>query len=162
MIGFFNTVQSLSIRIVHTRPSIFSERRIVNESTKAVVSGDDADDAKLMSKSKKSNKRDKYIKKSPGVLVTNQQQQIADAAPSKKAGKKFFTSKQRKHEQPADKSVVGSIGSNQGHSYEDRENVPRVPPLKLRLKAALSIGSFSNLDGKDGDNKATGNDSLKI
>ena len=37
---------------------------------------------------------------------------------------------------------------------EDRENVPRVPPLKLRIKAAnaaaLSIGSLTNSEENHG------------
>ena len=117
-----------------------------------------------MSKSKKSHNRAKYGKESPGVLITNQLQQLADDVPSKKA--RFFTSKQRKQEQqPSEKSLLSLIGSDQNDAYEDRENVPRVPPLKLRLKAAnaaaLSIGSFSNKDDNESDNTTISNGKVK-
>ena len=98
----------------------------------------------------KPHKRSKYSKEPSAVSVTNQQQQIAEGVPPKKTNKKFFTSKQRKQEGNAELSCLTSTEDLQIDAGEDRENVPRVPPLKLRLKAAnaaaLSIGSFTNQD----------------
>ena len=86
-------------------------------------------------------------------MVTNQLQQTADEIPIKKTNKKFFTSKQRKQEQNTDLSHLRPTENMQIDASEDRENVPRVPPLKLRLKAAnaaaLSIDSFTNQDDTD-------------
>ena len=101
----------------------------------------------------KPHKRSKYGKEPSTLLVTNQLQEIAEGVPNKKTNKKFFTSKQRKQEENADLSRLTSSENSQMDMGEDRENVPRVPPLKLRLKAAnaaaLSIGSFTNQDDTD-------------
>ena len=65
----------------------------------------------------------------------------------KKSNKKFFTSKQRKQERNTEKCNITPTDNMQPDIVEDRENLPRVPPLKLRLKAAnaaaLSIESFT-------------------
>merc|ERR1719367_1356934 len=93
----------------------------------------------------KSNKRNKITKEPLPALVTNQLQE--EETLPKKSNKKFFTSKQRKQERNTEKCNITPTDNMQSDIVEDRENLPRVPPLKLRLKAAnaaaLSIESFT-------------------
>ena len=97
----------------------------------------------------KSNKRNRTTKETSTVLVTNQLQQVEDTLP-KRSNKKFFTSKQRKQERTPEKCGDSPTDNIQPDMVEDRENMPRVPPLKLRIKAAnaaaLSIDSFTKPD----------------
>ena len=98
-----------------------------------------------------SNKRNKHAKELSPVLASNQLQQLEDPH-TKKSSKKFFTSKQRKQENNLDNCNANLVDNIQPDIVEDRENMPRVPPLKLRLKAAhaaLSMDSFTNSGGSN-------------
>ena len=106
-----------------------------------------ADDVSSTQNGKNSLKRHKYAEE-------DQLQQVAEEVPAKKASKRFFTSKQRKQEQQTGESQALNTNSTmESDGFEDRENLPRVPPLKLRLKAAnaaaQSTSSFSDHDCSD-------------
>ena len=112
-----------------------------NETQKAV------DDVSSSQNCKNSLKRHKYAEE-------DQLQQVAEEVPAKKASKRFFTSKQRKQEQQTCEShPLNTNSALESDGFEDRENLPRVPPLKLRLKAAnaaaQSTSSFSDHDCSD-------------
>ena len=112
---------------------------------------EDAEDEGLLSSPKnKSHKRNKCSKEPSGSSVTNQEHQIDVEITHKKTNKKFFTSKQRKQAPTAEISRIALTDKVELDEVEDRENVPRVPPLKLRFKAAnaaaLSMESFTNQD----------------
>lgn len=132
---------------------LFIDMKLTKKLEKGKVVEDRGTDTVVSTSRNKPHKRSKYSKEPSTILMTNQLQQIADGVPPKKTNKKFFTSKQRKQEENADLSRLTSAENLQIDAGEDRENVPRVPPLKLRLKAAnaaaLSIGSLTNQDDTD-------------
>ena len=134
-------------------PIFFVDMKLIKKLEKGDGPEDGCTETVVSTSRNKTHKRSKYGKEPSAHLVTNQLQEIAEGVPNKKTNKKFFTSKQRKQEENADLSRLTSSENSQMDMGEDRENVPRVPPLKLRLKAAnaaaLSIDSFTNQDDTD-------------
>ena len=90
---------------------------------------------------KKSYKLHQHSKDDSHVKPTTNQLQpvVHEEVAVKRTGKKFFTSKQTKKD----------LKSEKPFTHEDRENVPRVPPLKLRIKAANAAANLNMFPSND-------------